>query len=137
MDRNNDKFITVLTFTYSHELAVVRGRLESEGIVCNAQDEVTAQVNPLYSNAIGGIKLQVKESDLERAVEILKESGYLHEGDLQPPLFITGLVKYIAQFPLLKNLRLEIRLPLIVALAVLLVAGIIYFVSYVAICFLS
>jgi len=79
-----DKFVTVLTFTFPYEVAIVRGRLESEGITCFTQDELTVQVNPFYSNAIGGVKLQVIESDLERAIEILKETGYIKEEDLQP-----------------------------------------------------
>ena len=67
----DDKLITVLTVTYPHELAIIRGRLESEGIECFVQDELTVQVNPFYSNAIGGIKLQVRESNYDEAVEIL------------------------------------------------------------------
>jgi DNA-directed RNA polymerase subunit RPC12/RpoP len=79
----DDKLITVLTVTYPHELIVIRGRLESEGIACFAQDELTVQVNPFYSNAIGGIKLQVRESDYSKAVEILEQdvSDCLESGE--------------------------------------------------------
>jgi len=80
----NDKFVTVLTAMYGSEIAVIRGRLESEGITCFAKDELTVQVNPFYSNAIGGVKLQVRESDLNRAIEILKETGYIVDKELQP-----------------------------------------------------
>lgn len=79
-----DRYTTVLTFTYPYEVVIVRGRLESEGIECFVQDELTVQVNPFYSNAIGGVKLQVRERDLKQAVEILKETGYLKDEDLQP-----------------------------------------------------
>jgi DNA-directed RNA polymerase subunit RPC12/RpoP len=78
------KFITVLTFTFAHEAAIIRGRLESEGISCFMQDELTTQVAPFYSNAIGGVKLQVKESDLNQAIEILKETGYIKEDGWHP-----------------------------------------------------
>ncbi len=80
----NEKFITVLTATYGSEVAVIRGRLESEGIICFVQDELTVQVNPFYSNAIGGVKLQVRESDLEQTIEILKEAGYIQDNDSEP-----------------------------------------------------
>jgi DNA-directed RNA polymerase subunit RPC12/RpoP len=79
----NEKFVTVLTGTFGYEIAVVRGRLEAEGITCFVQDELTVQVNPLYSNAIGGVKLQVKESDLNQAIEILKETENVKDNDLQ------------------------------------------------------
>jgi len=87
MKTNN--FITVLTFNYPSEVAIIRSRLESEGIECFVQDELTVQVNPFISNAIGGIKLQVRESDLEQTIEILKETGYIKTEDgKQPEKFV-------------------------------------------------
>ena len=80
----NEKFITVLTTMFGSEIAVIRGRLESEGIICFVKDELTVQVNPHLSNAIGGVKLQVRESDLKQAIEILKETGYIKDKDLPP-----------------------------------------------------
>lgn len=43
------------------------------------KDELTAQVNNFYSNAIGGVKLQVRESDFENGLAILKKSGYIND----------------------------------------------------------
>ena len=57
--------------------------MESEGITCFVKDELTVQVNPFYSNAIGGVKLQVPESELNKAIEILKETGTINDEDLQ------------------------------------------------------
>ena len=79
----NEKIVTVLTTTFGYEMAVIRGRLEAEGITCFVQDELTVQVNPFYSNAIGGVKLQVMERDWEQAMTILKETGYIENKDLQ------------------------------------------------------
>ena len=79
-----EKFVTVLTVTYPHEISVIRSRLESEGITCFIQDELTVQVNPFYSNAIGGVKLQVLSRDLSQVTEILKEAGYI-EGENSAP----------------------------------------------------
>ncbi len=90
----NEEFITVLTATFGYEVAVIRGRLESEGITCFVQDELTVQVDPFLSNAIGGVKLQVRESDLEHAVEILKDAGYIKNGDAQPSDKLSPLNEY-------------------------------------------
>jgi hypothetical protein len=76
-------WVTIATFTYPHEAAILRGRLESEGIECNAKDENTVSANPFYSNAIGGVKIQVKESDVERANEIVKDYYYHTNGDIE------------------------------------------------------
>lgn len=70
---------TIFTATYIQEIIVLRARLESENIECFVQDELTLQTNPFYSNAIGGIRLQVKRDDVVRANEILKEGGYIPE----------------------------------------------------------
>ena len=96
MSTNN--FITVLTFSYPSEAAIIRGRLEAEGIECFVQDELTVQVNPFYSNAVGGVKLQVRESDLEQAVEILKEAGYIKEEDFKPSKLELFLQKIFSKF---------------------------------------
>lgn len=76
-------WITIITFIYPHEAHMAKGVLESEGVAVFIKDEMTAQVNNFYSTAIGGVKLQVSEEDQERALQILKETGYIkmHEAD--------------------------------------------------------
>ena len=53
---------------------LLMARLESEAIECWLQDENTVTINPVWTNAVGGIKLMVKEEDLPRALEIFKET---------------------------------------------------------------
>ncbi|MCD6505074.1 DUF2007 domain-containing protein [Candidatus Poribacteria bacterium] len=66
-----ERFITVATFDNPFKAHLAKSRLESSGIECFLSDEFIVTVNWLYSNAVGGVKLQVRESDLERASEIL------------------------------------------------------------------
>lgn len=70
-----DRFVTIAIFTLPHEMAVIRARLEWEGITCFAQDEHTVSANPLYSNLVGGIKLQVPAEDAVRARAILVDAA--------------------------------------------------------------
>ncbi len=49
-------------------------QLEAEAIECFVKDEFT---DPFVSNAIGGVKLQVREQDCARAIQILKDAGFL------------------------------------------------------------
>ena len=65
-----DIFFTIATFTYSAEAQVVKGRLESEGIKVFLADHHTIDTDPLISNAIGGVKLNIYEKDREKALEI-------------------------------------------------------------------
>lgn len=80
-----DNWSVLLTFTYPHEAHLAKGYLESEGIETIIQDELTAQVNNFYSNAIGGVKLLVRNGDLERGVEVLKAGGYIVEQGAAEP----------------------------------------------------
>ena len=65
--------VTIATYTYSHELDVIKALLESEGIECFTLDNFTVAIDPLVSNAIGGVKLQVIEEQAEKATEIVNK----------------------------------------------------------------
>lgn len=67
---------TISTFTYPQDAHIAQGFLESEGVESILKDELTVQVQNFYSNAIGGVKLQVKPKDIEKATSILKNGGY-------------------------------------------------------------
>ena len=71
-----ENWITVATFTYPTELALVKSYLEAEEIEFNVKDELAVQADNFLSNAIGGVKLQVKDKDLDRVKEIVIEFGY-------------------------------------------------------------
>ena len=64
-----EELITIKTYTYPHEVYVERGKLESEGIQTFLKDEATVQVHNFYSNAVGGVKLQVFADDAKHAQE--------------------------------------------------------------------
>ena len=81
------EFVTVAVFTLPHEYAVVKARMESEGIRCFAKDEATVSAHPFYSNLVGGIKLQVPLEDADHARKSLIESGTISE---DPPEPVTG-----------------------------------------------
>ena len=78
---NDDKIITFESY-YDPMLAhIVRTRLEANGISCFIADENTIGANPLYNQAVGGVKIKIFERDLERCREILSSEGDLHEQD--------------------------------------------------------
>lgn len=65
------KLITVQRLNTSIDARLLQSYLDSEGIESFIFDEFTVDLNPLISNAIGGIRLQVREEDLERALELI------------------------------------------------------------------
>jgi hypothetical protein len=54
------------------EAEMLRGRLESEGIPAMVADTLTAQTNPFYKLAIGGVRVMVPEAYLAQAREIVR-----------------------------------------------------------------
>jgi hypothetical protein len=114
-------WITILTFTFPHEAHLAELTLQSEGIEVLIQDELTVQVNNFYSNAIGGVKLQVQEIDVEKAYQILKDAGYIREKVLHVNKFLLFLDRFTSKFPFVGKSILPLRL----------------IVLFVLICFLS
>lgn len=68
MDEN---FKLVRSYQYSSEAQIFCGKLESEGVEVYLRDINTVDSNPIWSNAVGGVKLYVKSEDLEKANKIL------------------------------------------------------------------
>jgi hypothetical protein len=69
-----DRLVTIKTYSYHTDCLIDKAKIESAGIACMLVDENTIMVQPFYSNAVGGIKLQVKESDAEEALKILSDT---------------------------------------------------------------
>ena len=52
-------FLLLQSFTNYIDAHIIRGRLQEEGINCWLKDENVVTVNPIWTNAAGGIKLMV------------------------------------------------------------------------------
>ena len=68
-----DKFYLLGSFEYVADVQIIKGKLESEGIPVFLRDENTLNSDPLISNAIGGVKLQVYAKDKEKAIAVYNE----------------------------------------------------------------
>lgn len=124
-----DNWIVVISFTYPHEAHMAKGKLESLGIEVLIKDELTAQVNNFYSNAIGGVKLLVKEPDFDTAKQLLVEAGYIKEPEVGPNKFWIRLDQLTAKLPFIGRLILEMRLIIVVAILLMAIALPIVFLS--------
>ena len=71
----NPELVTVATFTYPYEANLLKGRLETEDIVCFLENENIVTANPFYSNAVGGVQIRVKKEDEQKALKIIAETG--------------------------------------------------------------
>ncbi len=117
-----ESFVNIRAFTYPHEASLAGGLLDSEGIEYFLKDEMTVQVINIYSNAVGGVKLQVRQDDVDAAIEILLKAGYIKEADLKPDDFFSKMNERTYKIPLLNKVRVEVRLMILVAIPILIIA---------------
>lgn len=68
-----DTFVLLDRFQYSSEALIYKGKLESEGVKVFVRDSNIVDSNPLYSNAVGGVKLFVRAEDADKAKTILSQ----------------------------------------------------------------
>jgi len=66
-------FVCLCSFDNYIPAHIALGRLKEEYINCYLQDEYSVTIDPFLSNAIGGIKLMVAETQAERAWKILND----------------------------------------------------------------
>lgn len=62
---------TIATFSKPEEAHLLRTRLEAAGIPAYIQDEHLIQMDWFYSNAIGGVRVQVADEDVDSVREFL------------------------------------------------------------------
>jgi hypothetical protein len=65
------EFVELTAFDNYIDAHTALGRLRQEYINCYLQDELSATIAPFLSNSIGGIKLMVVDTQVDRAREIL------------------------------------------------------------------
>jgi hypothetical protein len=68
-----DKIVVFETYYNPIEANIVKARLMDSGVQCFLSDENTITINPLYTQALGGVKLHLFERDVETAKSILQD----------------------------------------------------------------
>jgi hypothetical protein len=67
------KIVTIRKFLNVPDALLAKGLLESAGIECFLADENLVRLDWFWSNAIGGVKLWVREEDAPAAISILDQ----------------------------------------------------------------
>jgi hypothetical protein len=71
-------FVTAAVFNYPHEITILKHLLTQAGISFFFENETMTSIAPLYSFALGGIKLKVHPNDLDAVTAILKDLSDNH-----------------------------------------------------------
>lgn len=75
--------VTLRAFDNYFSANILLTRLRDAGIECYLKDEYTITIDPLLSNALGGIKLIVKKEKLQEAIDTLHA---LENQEIIPPV---------------------------------------------------
>ena len=117
-----DKMIVLKQFTHLMDAEMLVSLLRSEGIDCYVRDTYPPSI--FKGISFGGIKVELLEKDLQRALEIMRDFGYLDcEGNKDKESEVTKNLDH-------KKEKLSKTMILFCALIVLLVVIIIYLNKY-------
>jgi hypothetical protein len=73
----HETLVTIAVFHSQTEFLLARTRLESADIECFAYDENMLRIGGWHSHIFGGIKLQVRESEAQDALAVLRHTAQL------------------------------------------------------------
>ncbi|MFL5728763.1 MAG: putative signal transducing protein [Cytophagaceae bacterium] len=95
------RFTTIMTYDSHVEANIAKSKLLDSEIYCYLKDEHYVSMAPIHSNAIGGIKLQVREEDAALASELLGMALKEYKENLVCPVCASKDVHYVSS---LKNI---------------------------------
>lgn len=104
--------VTIMSFSNFNRAHLAKAKLESENIRVFLKDEHTVSTTQ-YAQPFGGIKLQVRTVQLERATQLLIDSGYLEISSPTPNNVLNSLNDFTKGLPLIGQLVPEIRLAIL------------------------
>lgn len=123
-----NKWITILKVDLPVDAQLIRSILEMEGIYASIPDEYTADVAPFYSQAIGGIRIQVSAKDFDQAYSILTENGYLKAEPTAENKVLKWINQKTLQLPIIKYWRSEVRiLSFVIIILALIITPLVFF----------
>ena len=109
---------------------MIESLLKSEGIKCYLRNEYTSQV--MYPANMGGIRIELLESEVPRAMEILEANGYefpKEDEEAEQIQVVSGWTRHV---PFLRHLPLEKQIIVLFILVAVFLALVIYFGSLVS-----
>jgi hypothetical protein len=120
MEAVEDKMVEIARFTYPADAQTLMALLRSEGIECYLRDELSSQIMGGYAD-IGGARVEILESEVQHALDVMKEGGYEIPKENEEPEGVQTVSGFAKHIPFLRNYSLEKQIIIIlVTVAVLL-----------------
>lgn len=126
-----DKMVEIARFQYPAEAQTLIALLKSEGIECYLRNEYTSQLYASYVD-VGGARVEILESDVPEALEIMKTGGYdIPEEDEEAEQIqvVAGWARHIS---FLRNYTLEKQIVILFVIIAVLLVLLIFFGSQIS-----
>lgn len=120
---------TIQTFENAQKAWLAKNRLEASGIPAQLLDELTSQV--IYFKAgFSGIRLQVLESDYQKATNCLIEYGFLQPSSSKSTKLSAWFGAFSSRLPFIGNKAFEIRIVVVLSIIILFLVSIFILIYY-------
>lgn len=126
-----DKVVEIARFNMPAEAQTLMALLRSEGIQCYLRNEITTQLYAGYAD-VGGARVEILDSDVPRALEIMEEGGYEIPSENEQSEGVKTISGWARHIPILRHLPLEKQIIVIFGIIAVLLALLIYFGSLVS-----
>ena len=118
-----DKIVEIARFYEPEAAQMIESLLKSEGVNCYLRNEYTSRIQ--YPVNVGGIRIELLESEVPRAKEILEANGYEFPKEDEED-------EQLQAVPFLRHLPLEKQIIVLFILVAVFLALVIYFGSLVS-----
>lgn len=120
-----EKMVEIARFTYVKDARLLVSVLQSEEIDCYIRDEY---INQILGGVVdvGGARVEVLESDVPRAMEIMEENGFEIPREDELPDQVKAVSGWTRHIPFLRRLPLERQILFFLILIALFLTLLIY-----------
>jgi len=89
-------FVLLQSFTNYIDAHIILGRLQEDGINCWLKDENIVTLNPILTNATGGIKVMVAGDQLQQAQSLLHQFDHEKRNNFLCPYCSSGNIELVS-----------------------------------------
>ena len=122
-----DKIVEIARFYEPEAAQMIESLLKSEGVNCYLRNEYTSRIQ--YPANVGGIRIELLESEVPRAKEILEANGYEFPNEDEEDEQLQAVSGWVRHVPFLRHLPLEKQIIVLFILVAVFLALVIYFVA--------
>lgn len=126
-----DKMVEIARFQTPAEAQTLMALLKSEGIECYLRNEYSSQLFASYVD-VGGARVEILESDVPDALEIMKAGGYDIPEEDEETEQIQVVASWARHIPFLRNYTLEKQIVILFVIIAVLLVLLIFFGSQIS-----